>query len=584
MRHVRLQTKFLLSLVLVSTVLTCATLLIVQHRARLQAQEVTFDAMHSSLAAFQNFQRQREAALTRSAGLLADLPNLRALMTTEDAATIQDGSFRLWRLAGSDLFVLANRAGKVVALQTTAAGFNRGEAQESLRVSLQNGDARDWWFGGGRLYEVFIQPIYFGPASENTLLGVLAVGYEIDSAMAGAVSRIAASHVVFRYGKTVVVSTLPAGKQAALEQEAPAFPGGRDAPPEDIQLADERFLAASVALPPGDPPKASLTVLESYDQATQSLTSLNHLLIGIGVAAILIGSILIFLISHTFTKPLESLVAGVRALETGDFTYPLEARSGDEVGELTEAFDRMRRTLRRTQEELLHAERLATIGRMASLISHDLRHPLTAILAYAEFLSEGGLEPQQRQEHYEEIRQAVNRMTDLIGSLLEFSRARQALSPVYGSVDETIQRAIRTVRARPEFRGIDISLSQEGPAEGWFDPKKLERVFYNLLLNACEAVPPQKGKIEVSAHALKDALEIRVSDNGPGIPEPLRGKIFEPFVSYGKENGTGLGLAVVLKIIQDHGGGIAVENNATGGASFRLTLPLTLPPEKVAKS
>ena len=143
------------------------------------------------------------------------------------------------------------------------------------------------------------------------------------------------------------------------------------------------------------------------------------------------GSGLVFFISHTFTRPLGNLVAGVRALEKGDFTYALDARGGDEVAELTGAFDRMRNSLLKTQQELLEAERLATIGSMASSISHDLRHSLAAIVANAEFLCESRLSPDQREELYQEIRVAVNQMTDLIESLLEFSRTRESLRPTF---------------------------------------------------------------------------------------------------------------------------------------------------------
>ena len=244
----------------------------------------------------------------------------------------------------------------------------------------------------------------------------------------------------------------------------------------------------------------------------------------------------------------------------------------------------MRRTIERTQRELLHAERLATIGRMASTISHDLRHPLTAILAYAEFLSEGNPDAQQRKDLYEEIRLAVNRMTEQISSLLGFSKDREALRPVYGSVGEVLQRAIQSVHARPEFRRIAIAFSQEGGGEGWFDPGKLERVFHNLLLNACEAAPPDSGKIEVQARRTPQGLEIRVADNGPGIPPSVRESLFQPFVSYGKENGTGLGLTAVEKIVQDHGGQVSVESTGPEGTVFKLILPLTVPSDKVVKA
>ncbi len=110
------------------------------------------------------------------------------------------------------------------------------------------------------------------------------------------------------------------------------------------------------------------------------------------------GSGLVFFISHTFTRPLGNLVAGVRALEGGDFHHPLDPRGGDEVAELTRAFDRMRTSLLKSQRDLLESEQLATIGRMASSISHDLRHSLAAIVANSEFLCDSHLTPAQREE------------------------------------------------------------------------------------------------------------------------------------------------------------------------------------------
>jgi signal transduction histidine kinase len=293
---------------------------------------------------------------------------------------------------------------------------------------------------------------------------------------------------------------------------------------------------------------------------------------------------LIFLISRTFTKPLDELVAGVRALEHGDFNYPLKPQSGDEVALLTTAFDRMRQKLQKDQQDLLHAERLATIGRMASSISHDLRHPLTAILAYAEFLAESNMDNEQRKDLYHEIRLAVSRMTDLIGSLLEFSKAQEALRPVYGNIAQTIERAIQTVRVRPEFRKIEITHTHQGPTEGWFDSRKLERVFHNLLLNACEAVPQEAGRIEVTTVGKKGSIEIRVADNGPGIPDSIRRDVFHPFVSYGKDNGTGLGLSVAQKVVEDHGGDISIETTNENGTVFKVRLPLAVPVTGDARS
>jgi signal transduction histidine kinase len=561
-------------MLLISSALTSTSLLVVRRTVQTQVRNEIFADLRNSADTFQNFQREREATLTHVAELLADLPDLRALMTTTHAATIQDGSASLWRLTGSDLFVLSNRSGNVVALHTITPGFSRDLAQTFLQSSLEESSSGQWWFGAGHLYEVFLKPIYFGPAAANQVVGFLAVGYEIDDHLAAEVSRIAASQVAFSYGSTIARSTLPSVQESDLVQQVAALSIPDVLQPTRIRLADEQFLATTLDLAPGKTPAVRLSVLKSYDQATLFLDRLNRLLLVLGVIAVLSGSGLVFLISHTFTRPLGELVQGVRALARGDFTFPLATAGGDEVAEVAEAFDRMRGNLLNTQRNLLEAERLATIGRMASSISHDLRHSLAAIVANAEFLCESGLTPDQREELYQEVRTAVNQMTDLIDSLLEFSRTRESLRPTYGNLAESVQRAIHSIKSRPEFQQIAIHFVQDDRVEGWFDSKKLERALYNLFLNACEAVSPSSGRIDVDLQAVADGAEIRVSDNGRGIPEFIRDRLFQPFVSSGKENGTGLGLTVVQKIVQDHGGDVAVEKTSGQGTVFKVVLPL----------
>src|SRR5215472_7927739 len=289
----RLRTKFLLSLLLVSSSLTCATLLVVRHRVRLQVTEEIREALQSSVFTFQSFQRQREGTLERSAALLASQPILEALMTAPDdtarrgvrEATIQDASSYLWRKIGSGLFVLADRSGKLMALHPATSGLTRVEAQEFLRRSLHKGQTHDWWFGSGHLFEVFIQPIYFGAASDHTLLGLLAVGYEIDAHLAGEVARVASSQVVFRYGPAAVVSTLTPAQQAELSRQAERQPAGLAWGPLDVRLGAERFVGTSVELAPGGASSVSLIALKSYDQATAFLNKLNRWLLGLGLVA-----------------------------------------------------------------------------------------------------------------------------------------------------------------------------------------------------------------------------------------------------------------------------------------------------------
>jgi signal transduction histidine kinase len=167
-------------------------------------------------------------------------------------------------------------------------------------------------------------------------------------------------------------------------------------------------------------------------------------------------------------------------------------------------------------------------------------------------------------------------MAELIASLLEFSKAQEAMKLAYGDCVEPLQDTIRTVKLRPEFSGIQLTLLHEGMTQGWFDFSKLERVFHNLLRNACEAVASDEGRIRVVAVGAENQIEISISDNGPGIPPEIREDLFQPFVTFGKSDGTGLGLAVVQKIVRDHGGDVSVDSTSASGTTFKVILP-TIP-------
>ena len=231
--------------------------------------------------------------------------------------------------------------------------------------------------------------------------------------------------------------------------------------PLDVKLGNESFMVTSLQLSHGDPP-VTIYVMKSYDQAAQFLSHLRQLLLGVGLGAVLLGSLLVYLLARTFTRPLERLVDGVRALEKGDYAFPLETATDGEVGEVTKAFAGMRESLQQAQQRLLHSERLATIGTMASSISHDLRHPLTAVLANAEFLAEPDLPARQREELYLEIRVAVHRLTDLIDSLLELSRPAASLSLTETAVEHSASRAIDLIRAHPEFQKVTVGIASSG--------------------------------------------------------------------------------------------------------------------------
>jgi signal transduction histidine kinase len=569
----RLRTRFLLSMVLITFSLTALSLLVVRNSVQKQVRKGIGQDLRNSVTTFQNFQHDREVMLTHAAELVADLPIMRSIMTAHDPATIQDASKDVWPLTGSDLMVLANRSGKVVALHTKSPGFDSDAAQKYFERSLNNEeDSSHWWFGDHHLYQTFVQPVYFGSKTEGSLLGFLIIGYEIDARLAREISKVSASQVIFSYGDEIVATTL-----SSAQAQDPAVRSLATGPLQnttrDVEIGKEDFVATSLDLSGQQEIPVHLTVLGSYDQATKFLDNLNRLLLLLGLVAVLIGTGLVFLISYTFTRPLASLVEGVRALEHGDFYHPLDPRGSDEVAELTLAFGRMRSSLLKTQQALLESEQLATIGRMASSISHDLRHALAAVVANSEFLCDGRLTAAQREELYQEVRTGVNQMTDLIDSLLEFARTRESLNPGYGNLVETVQRAMQAVKLHPRHQGTRIEIVSNGHASAWFDARKLERALYNLLLNACEAAPSSEGKVQVFIDRNGTGVSVAVTDNGPGIADEIRDRLFHPFVSFGKENGTGLGLTVVQKIVQDHGGQVGMERTEDGRTVFKIIIP-----------
>jgi signal transduction histidine kinase len=224
---------------------------------------------------------------------------------------------------------------------------------------------------------------------------------------------------------------------------------------------------------------------------------------------------------------------------------------------------------------------LTTVSRMIALVSHDLRHPLSAVLANAEFLSRAEISQLERNELYHEIRCAVDRMNELVSSLLECSKGRDTLRPGTRDIVDTVERAIGMTCVRREFRRITIKHHHEGMTVGWFDANRLERVVANLVLNACEAVSPDSGQIVITTKGDRAYLQIGVWDNGPGIPPAIQDSAFEPFVSYGKAGGSGLGLAIAKKIVEDHGGEIYLEAGQKAGALFKIMIPFGSPKQAI---
>lgn len=573
MTHFRLRTQLFIATLLIICGLTGALLLIIRHTVSVETERQVRDGTEASVRAFETVQRQREQQLSRTAAMLADLPILKAQMTTEHAPTIQDASTSWWKLAGSDLFILAMPDRRIVAFHVTKTGWPVEVAEGDLKRSIEQGEDASWWYDNGRLYEVFLRTITRGAGPSAQELGFLVIGYQVDSTVAEHLAMEANNQIALATGDRLIASTLPPKDEAAIQRWLSGPSPEADSQQHEIALETDHYAFSSVLLHGALPSPVRCYVMMPLGPVNSFMSRLNRTIFVLGASAILFGALLFGFVSRRITRPLDNLVSGVRALATGNYTYSITPEGATEVAELSRAFAKMRGELLDSQRQQIETERIAALGRAASSISHDLRHYLAAVVANAEFLYEAEELKLDKSEIYQEIKTASTQMTDLIDSLRELARERTAISPEPTDLEQVIRRAIEGVQVRPEFRNRVIALHAETELEGMFDPRKLERAFFNLVLNACEATPSSESRVTVDVQTRKDSFEIRVADQGVGVPESIRGRAFDPFVSSGKPNGTGLGLAIVSKIVGDHGGSVSIERTSETGTVMLVKLP-----------
>jgi len=585
----RLRTKFLVSLTLLIAALTFATLAVVRHAAQEQVRAAVEQDARNSVLTFQTLRAERQIQLERTAELLATLPALKEMMADEQLSGMQDASEQMWRSGDTELFALADWTGKIVALHTLASGFPREAAEKALAHSAGSNGAGSWWFGEGHLYQVAVRPIQLGGSSSQMYLGTVIVGREIDSRVAADVGRIALCQVAFRYGDEAVVSSF-----STMDDGIAASGLKSDSSRDKLQIGDKSYLVSSVNLTPGSSPPLTLTVLKPYDDAMAFLTRLNHTLMTLGFLAVFAGAGLVFVLSRTFTRPLDSLVQGVRALEDGNYDYPLDPDGGDEVSEVTAAFERMRGTLLKNQEQraslenqLRQAQKMEAVGRLAGGVAHDFNNLLTVIKGHSDLLEMklGTLSPAQ--QSIAQVRKAADRATALTRQLLAFSRM-QVLQPRVLDLNALISDVGKML---PMLIGEEIEYAfrpGESLARVKADPSQIEQVLVNLAVNAHDAMP-KGGKLTISTqNVLLDAAYARshpptvegryvlltVADTGYGMDEATKAKVFEPFFTT-KElgKGTGLGLATVYGVVKQSGGYIWVDSAPGQGTRFEIFLP-----------
>ena len=321
---------------------------------------------------------------------------------------------------------------------------------------------------------------------------------------------------------------------------------------------------------------------------------------GIAIICVAILLVILYFITSTIIHPLQSMVVATNKIAQGDLSHKVSINFGDEIGQLAQAFNRMTedlnkanqkliqwgktleikveertRKLQEMQDSMVHSEKMASLGKMAAGVAHEINNPLTSILINTHLMLEKTEKNNTFYENLSLIADETSRCSEIVKGLLEFSRQNPPQKN-FADINELINSTLGILENQVTFQNIKIikNLDQNLPLIE-IDANKIKQVFWNLAINAAEAMP-EGGALTIITRYSKDKkhIEIEVTDTGIGIPKEKIRKLFDPFFTT-KDKGTGLGLAVSYGIIEQHQGKIEVESDESQGSTFIISLPIS---------
>ena len=321
------------------------------------------------------------------------------------------------------------------------------------------------------------------------------------------------------------------------------------------------------------------------------------------VAVVFLSGLFVWIVVH---NPLRDLETGTERIATGDLGYQIPVQSQDEVGELAQSFNEMSnrlqvaqaeitawartledrvaektRELKQAHQRMLHVEKMATIGKMAAVVAHEINNPLSGILTYSKLVKRwigknAASAPRQEemQGSLDLIASESKRCGELVKNLLSFSRV-SPMNLAWCDLNQVIDRCVRLVDHKMEMAGIQLNLDLAADLPmAHCDPAQIEQVVLAMVINAIDAMP-QEGNLWISTRVTADsAIELVIRDDGIGIPAEHLPHIFEPFYTTKESGGSGLGLAISQNIVERHGGHIEVNSVAGQGTTFKILLPV----------
>src|SRR4051794_33564995 len=522
---------------------------------------------------------ERTQTFTLMARLIADLPKLIAAAETNDPPTVKDIAGGYQAQLNASLVLLTNRTG---GLLYAMGGSPRAAAiaanQPAIRNALAGHDSVSLLPQPTGVLQVITVPIQVDRPSHE-IFGTLSVGFLLDNALAEQLKKITGSDVAFGMDGQILASTLPRDANAALAGCLRATGISR------VLLGAEEYESLSRPLSPGeDHGMASGPVALILRSRTVQLQSLQAIHAGLALTAVLavaLATLLSFSGAPTIARPPRAITDVMREVAaTGDLTRKIALRHGNRWGDddarlLATTFNTLTDSIARFQREMSQKERLSSLGRLSTVIAHEVRNPLMIIKAALHSLRQTDVSVDTVREVAADIDGEVARLNRLVNEVLDFARPiRFELSTV--SLNTLCRESAAAALAAGPGAGIACELD---PALGTVttDPERLRIALVNLLVNARHAMNgngarPDGAAVTLTTTASPGRVQIAIGDRGPGIPGSDLAQIFDPYFTT-KRGGTGLGLPIAKNIVEGLGGTIAVSSTPGAGTRFILEFP-----------
>ncbi len=515
------------------------------------------EEVRGSLASVEALWRVRGELMRNSSALLSTMSDVRAAFGTHDPATIRDTAAEIWsRGASPDTLLLVAGANDGALLAALGGHASKGSLQnlpagwlDAARQSFPR-QASGFAVWNGLLWQVVVTPVYVDASRDNPLLlNVLVAAEQIEETTLNRLRQDT--------GGTGFVLTA-AG--ARIVETSPVEPGGRSVSRQlELRGIDGNSLGTLVARRP-------------LQMADARIESLRRTIVLGWMAAMLTGLALSFWLTRRITRPIGELEQAALAVSRENYSVRVSEGSCDELGLLAKTFNQMCESIEGARSELIRREQVQAVGRLAASIAHDLRNPLSAVSGGAEMIAEMDLPADQVKRAARNMQGAAMRMHQMLEELSQSVRKKSAVRTIEDLLT-VVQSAVQSQQEKLLGRRIRTTIVVAAGVQVSIERGRFERVLINLLSNATEALG-EGGEVRFYTETIDNQIVLNIRDNGPGIAPEIRPSLFQPFVTQGKKNGLGLGLALSRQTLLDHGGDLeAVYAADEAGAWFRLRLP-----------